>query len=236
MADAKKKSGGNPVTKKAGPLPVWGWFAVAGGTYLVYRYLKAREAAGAATAASGTTGGTLIPNDIGLPSTTSTSAAGTFSSTADWTQAALTYLTGQGLDSADAYNALTSYINGNCVSAAGYQAVASALSSSDVGLPPGGGQALVACPDNSSEVLSGGGYQQVKNGVAGAYTTVTSSTGRSVFAPILNSEQLLGVEGAAGQGGGNVYYQPQPGVFVPVSENQNLAGLPLFQLQSGTGA
>lgn len=136
MAEAKKK-GGNPLTKKAGPLPVWGWVAVAGGTYVVYRYIKARNAASAATAASGLTGGNLIPNDIGLPSTTSApSGAGTFSSIGSWVQAATDFGATNGLNAGDAFNQIQAYLNGNCVSQAGYNFLSAAFANSSIGLPP----------------------------------------------------------------------------------------------------
>lgn len=139
MADApkKKSGGGNALTKKAGPLPRWGWVAVGGGVYLVYRYIKARETASSTTAASGTTGGDLIPNDIGLPSTTSAaSGAGTFSSIAAWTQAALDFGSTNGLDAGDALNQIQAYLNGNCVSQAGYNFLSAAFANASIGLPP----------------------------------------------------------------------------------------------------
>lgn len=139
MAEApkKKSGGGNALTKKAGPLPRWGWVAVGGGVYLVYRFVKARETAASSTAASGTTGGTLIPNDIGLPSTTSAAGgAGTFGSIASWTQAALDFGSTNGLDAGDALNQIQAYLNGNCVSQAGYNFLSAAFANESIGLPP----------------------------------------------------------------------------------------------------
>jgi hypothetical protein len=137
MADAPKKSGGaNALTKKAGPLPRWGWVAVGGGAYLVYRFLKARSAAASNTAASGTTGGTLIPNDIGLPSTSTAAGQGSFSSVASWTQAALDFGSSNGLDPGTAFNQIQAYLNGNCVSQAGYNFLSSAFANTSIGLPP----------------------------------------------------------------------------------------------------
>lgn len=134
MPDAKPK--GKGISKKLGPLPYWGWGAVGVGTYLVYRYLRARSAANAGIAASGTTGGTLIPNDIGLPAATAI-GAGTFSSQAGWEQAALTFLTGNGQSPGDALNGINQWLQGNCVSEAAYNAISQALVSTSVGLPPG---------------------------------------------------------------------------------------------------
>jgi hypothetical protein len=126
MATAPKKSGGgNALTKKAGPLPRWGWVAVGGGAYLVYRFVKARSAAASSTAASGTTGGT-----------TTTGGAGTFSSIADWTQAALDFGASNGLDPGDAFNQIQAYLNGNCVTQAGYNFLSAAFANTSIGLPP----------------------------------------------------------------------------------------------------
>jgi hypothetical protein len=149
------KSGGGGLKKKAGPLPVWGWVAVAGGTFVVYRFLKARSAASAAagtSAAQGLTGGSLIPNDIGLPSGTSnTGGAGTFSSVAAWTQALLTSLVAGGMSPGDSYTAAQAFLNGNCVSQAAYTGIATALESGSVGLPPGytAPPALSVCPSTT---------------------------------------------------------------------------------------
>lgn len=37
---APPRAGGNPLTRKLGPLPVWGWALVIGGAGLGYRYLR----------------------------------------------------------------------------------------------------------------------------------------------------------------------------------------------------
>ena len=135
MADAAKKGTGKGLTKKVGPLPVWGYAAAGAGGFLIYRYLKARSAAAASTAASGTTGGTTIPNDLGLEGTQSTQAS--FSTVAAWETALLDYLTGNGMDPADAFTAAQAYLGGTCVSQAAYNGLASAFISPNVGLPPG---------------------------------------------------------------------------------------------------
>lgn len=149
MADAPKKtsSSGKGLTKKAGPLPVWGWFAFAGGGFLVYRFIKARQSAGAVNAASGTTGGDLIPNDIGLPSSTGGTTA-TFTSVGAWTEALLENLTQAGISPGDAYTAAQAYLNGTCVTQGAYNAIAAAILSPNVGLPPGfySPPSLSVCP------------------------------------------------------------------------------------------
>jgi hypothetical protein len=225
MATAKKAQG-NFLTQKAGPLPRWGWVAAAVGTFVVYRYIKAREASSAATTSTATTGGSLIPNDIGLPAASTTTGAGSFSSIAEWQQAALTFLTGNGLDANDALNAISAYSNGNCVSQAAYNALGAALTSSSVGLPPGlSAGTLSVCPNYSNEIQLPTGYQQ-----GPGETSVTSSTGQSIFTPILNSQDLAALTSA----GDTIYYQPSPGVFVKAPASTT--GVPIFSLASGTGA
>jgi hypothetical protein len=160
---AEKKAAGSGLKKKLGPLPYWGWAAVGGATYLIYRYIKARNAAAAAAAASGITGGNLPASVIGNPltpagTTPTTTGAGNFASTAAWVQAALTYLTSNGLDAADAYNGITSWLNGSCVSEKAYNGIAAALDSSTVGLPPGYSvpPTLYVCPSVAQAPASGG--------------------------------------------------------------------------------
>ncbi len=156
MAEKKAASGGKGLKKKLGPLPYWGWGAVGAGTFLVYRYLKARSAANANTAASGLTGGSLIPNDVGLPNPQN-EPAGNFSSVAAWTQAALAFLTSGGMNPADALNAVTSWLNGNCVSQAAYNGLGQALASNQVGLPPGftSVPTLSVCPSGAQTPTQG---------------------------------------------------------------------------------
>lgn len=51
------RRGGNFLTRKAGPLPVWGWAAIGAGGYLLYRWYSSRSSASttaATTAAAGT--------------------------------------------------------------------------------------------------------------------------------------------------------------------------------------
>ena len=128
MADApKKKSSGSGISKKLGPLPYWGWGLVGVGTFLVYRYLKDRSAANSALTASGTTGGTTIPAGALQSATTSATGQGTFSSTSSWVQAALDYLTTNGLNGGDAFNGITAYLNGNCVSQQVYNGLSAAF-------------------------------------------------------------------------------------------------------------
>jgi hypothetical protein len=148
---AETSSSGKGLKKKLGPLPLWGWGASAVGVFLVYRYLKARNAA-AAAAASGLSGGSLPPNAIGNPPPGSpgsaASGAGTFSSIAAWEQAGLTFLVAGGLSPGQAFNSLNNWLQGNCVSQAAYNALSAMIVSSSVGLPPGYSNipTLTVCP------------------------------------------------------------------------------------------
>lgn len=138
MAEAKAKGGkGKGLSKRVGPLPVWGWAVAGGAGFLLYRFLRARSVANAGAAATGTTGGTTIPPGS-IPTTSSVGqAAGTFASVTAWEQALLSFLTGNGMSPGEAFSAVTSFLNGNCVSQAAYNGISQALVSSSVGLPPG---------------------------------------------------------------------------------------------------
>ena len=188
MADAPKKtsSSGKGLTKKAGPLPVWGWFAFAGGGFLVYRFIKARQSAGAVNAASGTTGGDLIPNDIGLPSSTGGTTA-TFTSVGAWTEALLENLTQAGISPGDAYTAAQAYLNGTCVTQGAYNAIAAAILSPNVGLPPGfySPPSLSVCPTatttTGTTTPSSGGGSPVAT-VAAALTQIDATAWPKIVA------------------------------------------------------
>lgn len=156
MAEKAKGSG---ISKRLGPLPVWAYPAIGVGAFIIYRYLKARSAASAALAASGTTGGTTIPPAGQITGTPSSGT--TFSSVADWEQAALQYLTtSSGLTGGQAFNAISDWLNGNCVSQAAYNGLSSAIANSSIGLPPGYGTSLptlTVCATHKKSTGGGGG-------------------------------------------------------------------------------
>lgn len=153
--DALKSRQGSPKSRqkglkaKAGPLPVWGWAAVAAGGFVIYRYIRNRQSAAASTAASGTTGGTTIPTDLLGTSTSSTPT--TYDTLAEWEQAAISQLSGQGLGGADAANAIGNWLNGTCVSASVYNQLSGVITTT--GLPPGYDSttlpALTVCPSTN---------------------------------------------------------------------------------------
>jgi hypothetical protein len=129
----------NALTKKLGPQPRWVWGAELVGAFVLYRYIKARRAASSGLTtitATPLTGGSTIPTDVGGP----TQTGPTFSSLAQWEQAALGSMPGVGYSPTQALNDLGAWLNGSCVSAAGYTAIGNAIATQ--GLPPGFSTAL----------------------------------------------------------------------------------------------
>lgn len=60
----------NPLTKKAGPLPIWGWGLVVGGGYVLYRYIRP-----ASTVTTSSTGQGVVPAGSDAAAVDSTGAA-----------------------------------------------------------------------------------------------------------------------------------------------------------------
>jgi hypothetical protein len=140
----------NAFTKKLGPQPRWLWAAEGIGAFLVYRYIKARRAAASSglttLTATPLTGGSTIPTDVGQP----TATGPTYSTLAQWEEAALAAIPGAGYSATSALNDLSSWLNGSCVSAAGYNAIGNFIQTN--GLPPGFSTALPTlsvCPSSS---------------------------------------------------------------------------------------
>ena len=124
------KTKGKGLTKKAGPLPVWGYGAVGVGAFLIYRLLKSRSKGGTASAAN-----IPLSGGIGIPAGQSGVGPQTFASFGGWQQAAIAAMAGGILSPAEALNGLTAWINGQCVSANQYTGISSIITT--VGLPPG---------------------------------------------------------------------------------------------------
>ncbi len=143
--------------KKYGPLTAVGWVAVLGGSILAYVLYKRYEANAAANAANATTGGSTIPNPTATTTTTGGqgTVAGAFSSFTAWEQAAIAAATQAvpGYSAAQAYNDITDWVNGSCVSSSGYTALSAVINSPSVGLPQGFGTSLPTlsvCPQAST--------------------------------------------------------------------------------------
>lgn len=133
--------------KKLGPLSRGAWLGVGGGIGLAYILWRRHTAAAADTTPlpnESTSGGTSIPGGE-----SSTTGGVTYSTYADWLQAAISAATQQGLSYADAYNGINTWLNGGCVGQNVYNAISYSLQS--VGLPTGYSSsgafpALTVCP------------------------------------------------------------------------------------------
>ncbi len=207
---AAKKAAGKGLSKKVAGQPVWAWPVEIVGAYLVYRWYVNRQAANAAAASTAAETPTTV--GAGTPITTG-SATGTTTAQSplnwqSWLESALggftpstSYGTGQ------YYNDLTSFINGNCVSAAGFNSISTAIQS--LGPVPGyAATPLSVCPDTTTT------------------TTKTSTTGTGTAAPRQGFGQttiggvvydILGTVGQAGP-----IYQVgngSPVFFAPAGQN-----------------
>lgn len=163
----------NVLTKKLGPQPRWAW-AVEGfaSLYLVawYRRRKAAASTGLSTVtATPLTGGDTIPTDVGGSLTTGP----TYSSLASWVAAAIGQITGPGYNASQAYNDLTAWMNGSCVSAAGYTAIGNFIDTN--GLPPGYSTSLPT-------------LSVCQSASTGTTTTTTTSTPVTPTLPSINAQ------------------------------------------------
>lgn len=145
----------NFLTKKLGPQPRWAWGAEAVGGFLLFRFIRARRSSSSglqSLTATPLTGGSTIPPGGG----TTTTQAPTYSTLAQWITAALGEVsTTPGYSNTAALNDLTSWLNGSCVSAAGFTAIGNAIMS--IGLPPGFSTppTLTVCPSTGSSNNNG---------------------------------------------------------------------------------
>jgi len=177
-ATPKKKVGG------LSPL-MWGGVAVTGviGIYL-YRRMRASQAASANS-------GLPVGSGVTIPAGTAggtTTGLQVFSTTAAWMQAAIAAMTGTGYSAAQAFNDLTAWTGGQCVSAAGYKAIGNIIET--IGLPPGGQgtPTLTVCasstppPTGGTGGKGGGGYGTGGPGTPGGGPTPPAGSGASTGA------------------------------------------------------
>lgn len=134
--------------KKAGPLSRGAWVGVGGATFLLYFLFKRYEAsksASAVTASNALLGGNTIPTP-GEGSSSGSGGSGPattgFSDLGSWEQAAVNAAVGPNYGSAAALNDITAWINGQCVTSQGYNAISSLIGNQAIGLPPGFGSSL----------------------------------------------------------------------------------------------
>lgn len=129
-AGAHAAGKGHGLSKKVGPLPIWGWAAVVIGAYLMFRYLQARSANNAAATAANGTGGGLAPNNAaGIPTPGSTTSGTTPDTTtvSGWLAAAQAALQNLGLDNNTINQALQNYAAGIPLQQSEYNIVESAI-------------------------------------------------------------------------------------------------------------
>lgn len=70
-APARASGGSNPLTRKLGPLPLWGWLGIATALALVYVFISKSKSSSASTATTGagtTTGATSVNSPGGVDS------------------------------------------------------------------------------------------------------------------------------------------------------------------------
>jgi hypothetical protein len=133
--------------QKLGPLSRKAWIGVAGATVAVWYLWRRHEASTAAGTATALSGGDTIPGDSSTDGSV-TSTANTFSTIGAWETAAIAAMTSPGYSDAQALNDLTSWLGGQCVTSAGYNAISSIIGNASVGLPPGYNSlpSLSVCP------------------------------------------------------------------------------------------
>lgn len=157
-SSAQKKGGGNFLTHKLGPLPMWGWFVVVIGAVLLYKILKGRSSSAASTTASGTvqgannalgmfgsegfstnSAGEVIDNATGdiLGTFGGATGSGTGTTTNQgWVNAAQQALFNLGYDNTLVDTALQDYESGQALPQNEYNVIESAIHL--VGNPPSG--------------------------------------------------------------------------------------------------
>lgn len=226
MAAAKK--GG----KKRSP---WVYAGVGvGGLAVIYLYkrYKANSSAVAANTAAGLVGGTTIP----AASTGTLSTASPLTTFALWEQAAIAAMTSSTYSASQALNDIGSWINGTCVSQAGFTAIGNFIETG--GLPPGfstGLPSLSVCPSTGTggdTGGSGGGTGGSTGGTgsgsgSGSGAGTPTGTGVTPAGPFDRNTNPYGLGPnlpgqPAGSPGDTVTYQGQP--FQPyLGANPNAA-------------
>jgi hypothetical protein len=128
---------GHGLTKKVGPLPVWGWAVVIVGAYLLYHYLHNRSSSAASTVipdSGANPSNALVGGDSGT-STTSTGSTGT-ATAADWIFNAQQYLLALGYDQSSIDTAFQDWTSGNPLTSTDVGILDSAVNGN--GAPPAG--------------------------------------------------------------------------------------------------
>src|SRR5579864_2649333 len=109
------KQGGNVLTHKLGPLPVWAWFAVGLTMYILYKHFRSNSSAATVPTGAITTGNNALPGSGGDGTGGSTATTSTTTSTTpglDWIQSAYQALQNLGYDNGTISDALSKYAAG----------------------------------------------------------------------------------------------------------------------------
>lgn len=198
----------NPLTKEAGGQPVWAWGAELVGALVVFHWYRSRRAAAGAAAAMGTTSGPPASGAGGGLSSGSMPAAP--ANLQEWINSALGGLTGPGYGPTQAFNDITQWLSGGCVSSAGFNALGGAIAS--LGTPPGYTTAppITVCQTNPGQGTSGAGSTPSGTGAAPPPAPAPSPSPGWVHIPDPTAGSLISnVLGAEYQTVGNAqYYNP----------------------------
>lgn len=107
------KTKGSGVTKKLGPLPIWGWALMIVLAYLLYRYLKNRNSSASATGSLSGAGGTAVNGAGSGGSNNVSTPTGSSQSVEDWINAAQNALENLGYSQSSVDQAFQDYLAGN---------------------------------------------------------------------------------------------------------------------------
>jgi len=165
-----KKKGGNPLTKKLGPLPAWGWAAAAAGGFFVWRWYEGRNASNAATEAQALSDENSVPSSSGAGTGVTTTSGTTAPTTlGQWEEDAIGLMIGPNYSADQAFNDITAWLNGQPVSSQGYASLSGVIT--QLGLPPTGGTLPPITVASTSTSTSAGSTSSTASGPG--YGTVT---------------------------------------------------------------
>lgn len=194
MADEDGGGSFGFLTRKVGPMPVWGWGLIVVGIYYWYTHYGP-GAASAATTASTTAAATASPPQQDLFVTQPQYGGSMYKTNAQWEVAAVNYLTGQGVTPSLASSAIYTYIQGGSLTAQQQGYVNLAIEG--IGAPP---SIPKAGPAPSPAPTPQPGGTPVPAPAAPQYIQASKTLGRYHFHTITQSQAL-----ALYKAGGPVY-------------------------------
>lgn len=148
------------LTRKLGPLPVWGWAVAVAGGYVVFKHFSPSTSSTpvttpSAAAADQALAGSIVPDTSGGGAGTPTGSPGGPTTNAEWALAAVNALIGQHVDGVAAENAINAYLSGVALTTAQHSLVVEAIQA--VGPPPEGVPFSPNQPSGPSTPPGGGG-------------------------------------------------------------------------------